>query len=391
MNTIQADVLIVGGGPAGLAAAAELRRLGAGRVLVGDREKEAGGIPRHSNHIGFGIRDMHRFLSGPAYAARYVRLAEKQGVDILTETTITGWQGSACLTATAPNGLSVIQAKAVILATGCRDRPRSARLIPGSRPSGVLTTGALQNFVYLHHQKVGNRAVVVGADHVGFSAVMTLKHAGAQVLAVVTELPRHQSFFHYKLISADRYRVPVLTNMKVTNIVGKRRVECVELTNLVDGSVRQLECDTIVFTGGWIPDYELAFYGGLAIDPKLKGPRVNQRLQTSVKGVFAAGNLIHAAETADIAALSGRYAAQSVIRYLNTDEWGASLPIEYDEPIYWISPGAIAPGALAVPHGTFILRVTQVLARPTLEVWQGERCLWRKQYRQLVPNLPVYG
>ena len=391
MNTLNADVLIVGAGPAGLAAAIELRRLGAGRVMVADREQQAGGIPRHSNHIGFGIRDMRRLLTGPAYAARYVSMAEKSGVDIHTETTITGWQDGTCLTATSPNGLMRIEARAVVLATGCRERPRAARLIPGSRPQGVFTTGALQNFVYLHYQKVGKRAVVVGADHVGFSAVMTLRHAGAEVAALVTDLPRHQSFFQYKLISADRYRVPVLTNMKVTRITGRRRVEAIELTNVVDGSAREIECDTVVFTGSWIPDYELAFYGGLAIDPALKGPRVNQRLQTSAKGVFAAGNVIHAAETADVAALSGRYAARSVMSYLNTGAWEtAALPIEFDEPIAWVSPGLIAPGSFAAPNGSFTLRVSRVLEHPTLAVWQGERRLWSKVYRRLIPNLPVY-
>jgi NADPH-dependent 2,4-dienoyl-CoA reductase/sulfur reductase-like enzyme len=390
VDTLATDILIVGGGPAGLAAAVELRRLGAGRVLVVDREKDAGGIPRHSNHVGFGIRDLYRFMTGPAYAARYVKLAEKHGVDIQTETTVTGWQDGAHLTATSPRGITALEAKAVLLATGCRERPRAARLIPGSRPAGVLTTGALQNFVYLHHERVGKRAVVVGADHVGFSAVMTLKHAGADVLALVTDLPRHQSYFQYKLVITDRYRVPIYTNTRVSCIMGKRRLEALELTNVVDGSVRQIECDTVVFTGGWIPDYELAFYGGVDIDPKLKGPRVNQRLQTSVKGVFAAGNVIHAAETADVAALSGRYAARSIISYVETGAWhSAALPIETAEPLEWVSPSVITPGETAAPNGQFTLRVSRVVERGELMVWQGERCLWRKAQRQLVPNLPV--
>jgi NADPH-dependent 2,4-dienoyl-CoA reductase/sulfur reductase-like enzyme len=251
MNLFETDVLIVGAGPAGLASAIELRKRGVGRVTVVDREREPGGIPRHSDHIGFGLRDMHRFLSGPAYAARYVRLAERAGVDIEVSTTITGWQSETHLTATRPDGLAEFRASAVVLATGCRERPRSARLIPGSRPAGILTTGALQNFVYIHHHPVGKRALVVGADHVGFSAVMTLKHAGADVLGIVTEFPQHQSYFQYKLVSADRYRVPLLTNQKVTNIFGKKRVEAVELTDVRSGAIQTIACDTLVFTGGW--------------------------------------------------------------------------------------------------------------------------------------------
>lgn len=392
MNLFETDVLIVGAGPAGLASAIELRKRGVGRVTVVDREREPGGIPRHSDHIGFGLRDMHRFLSGPAYAARYVRLAERAGVDIEVSTTITGWQSETHLTATRPDGLAEFRASAVVLATGCRERPRSARLIPGSRPAGILTTGALQNFVYIHHHPVGKRALVVGADHVGFSAVMTLKHAGADVLGIVTEFPQHQSYFQYKLVSADRYRVPLMTNQKVTNIFGKKRVEAVELTDVRSGAIQTIACDTLVFTGGWIPDYELAFSGELQIDPNLKGPRINLQMQTSAKGVFAAGNLIHAAETADVAAISGRLAAAKVQDYLNTGKWCASssVPIDYEAPIAWASPQAIDPGAQHAPHGHFILRVSDVLQRPTLLVKQEGRVLWQKSYRSLLPNLPIY-
>lgn len=386
------DVLIVGAGPAGLAAAIELRKLGVGKVMVVDREEQLGGIPRHCNHIGFGIRDMRRLLTGPAYAARYADLAAKYGVDLHTETCITNWTDSTSLTATHPNGLVEINASAVILATGCRERPRSARLIPGSRPAGIFTTGALQNFVYVHHHPVGKRALVVGADHVGFSAVMTLKHAGTQVVAIVTEFPRHQTYTAYKLISADRYRVPLITRQKVTNIFGKKRVEMVELTDVITGISRQIECDTVVFTGGWIPDSELAFWGGLAIDPQSRGPRVDLCLRTSLKGVFAAGNLVHAAETADIAALSGVHVADYVRDYLDSGWWPAvgEIPLEIANPIQWISPQVIHSGPHRAPQGHFTLRVNDVLSRTTLSVWQDDRLLWQRQYRTLIPNLPVY-
>jgi thioredoxin reductase len=392
VQTVTTDVLIVGAGPAGLAGAIELKRLGVGKVLVVDREKEAGGIPRHSNHIGFGIADMHRFLTGPAYAARYVRLAQEHGVELRTETTVTNWQKGTNLSATSPLGLLNIEAQAVLLATGCRERPRAARLIPGNRPQGVFTTGMLQNLVYVQHQSIGKCAVVIGAEHVSFSAVLTLRHAGANVLALVTDFSRHQSFFQYKLISADRYRVPIYTNMRLTHIIGQKRVEAIELTDARDGSVRQIACDTVVFTGDWIPDCELAFYGGLSMDQKSKAPSVNQFLQTSRTGVFAAGNVIHAAETADVAALSGRYAARQVQTYLRNGEWTSqqSLPIQLAEPFAWVSPNRIVRNEPVIPHGHFILRVTKILDHPTVEVWQGSRHLWSRPYRRLIPNLPVY-
>lgn len=392
MKTIETDVVVVGAGPAGLAAAIELRKLNVGEVLVVDREKEAGGMPRHCHHTGFGVRDLHRLMTGPAYARRYAATATKNGVEIATETTITGWQSNTLLTATQPDGLAEIRASAVVLATGCRERPRAARMIPGSRPSGIFTTGSLQNFVYLHHLPVGRRALVVGADHVGFSAVMTLKQTGVDVIAMVTDLPRHQSSFAFKLVSADRYRVPIHVDMEVTEIRGKDRVEAVQLTHRKDGSIRQVECDTIVFTGNWIPDHELSFTGGIEMDPHSKSPRINPMLQTSAEGVFATGNLVHAAETADMAALSGRTAAHSVKAYLATGNWAGqtSLPIEFDAPILWASPAATSPGQNSAPNGHFTLRVAEVVNRPLLRALQGDRVLWQKRYRMMIPNLPVY-
>src|SRR5262249_33876422 len=261
MSLPEVDVVVVGGGPAGLATALALRRLGVARVVVVDREEEAGGIPRHSAHLGFGLRDLHRMLSGPQYAARYVRLAQAAGVEIRTAASVTEWHGPTALSLSTPAGVSTLTGRAVVLATGCRERPRSARLIPGSRPLGVFTTGTVQQLVYLHHQCVGRRAVVIGAEHVSFSALLTLAHGGTQTVAMITEHPRHQTYLPYKWLSATRLRVPILTSTRVTQILGRRRVEAVEITDLRNGSRRSLACDTVVCTGDWVPDNELARRG----------------------------------------------------------------------------------------------------------------------------------
>ncbi|HEY5151745.1 MAG TPA: FAD-dependent oxidoreductase, partial [Mycobacterium sp.] len=162
------DVAIVGGGPAGLAAAADLAARGL-EVVVLERESAAGGIPRHSDHLGYGIRDLRTVLTGPAYARRLVQRAGEAGAQIRTETMVTGWAGQRTLETTSPRGRELIDAGAVILATGARERPRSARLIPGDRPSGVYTTGHLQNVVNIAHRTVGSRAVIVGAELVSYS------------------------------------------------------------------------------------------------------------------------------------------------------------------------------------------------------------------------------
>ncbi len=207
--------VIVGGGPAGLAAAIELRSLEITPVTVIERERDAGGIPRHSDHTGFGLRDLRTVLTGPRYAERYRELAAYAGVDVVTETMVTDWGEDRQLKLTGPGGRTTIEPPAVVLATGCRERPRSARLVPGDRPAGVMTTSTLQQLVHLRGERVGRRAVIVGAEHVSFSAVATLAHAGASVAGLATELPRHQTLAAFRVGAAARYRAPVWTRTGV--------------------------------------------------------------------------------------------------------------------------------------------------------------------------------
>ncbi len=256
------DVIVVGGGPAGLACALELRQRGVSDVVVLDREERAGGIPRHCAHQGFGVRDLRRALSGPAYARRYVELAERAGVDIRTETMVTGWSRDGSLEVTAPESRESLRAAAIVLATGCRERPRPTRLVPGSRPEGVLTTGLLQQLVELRSPRIGTRAVIVGAEHVSFSALLALVHAGVKVAGMATELPRHQSLPGAALGAALCYRVPLWTRTVLTEIRGLPRVEEVELHDVSTGRTRAVACDTVVFTADWIPDHELSSCAG---------------------------------------------------------------------------------------------------------------------------------
>jgi len=379
-------VAIVGGGPAGLAAAVGLRRLGVAEVVVIEREREAGGIPRHARHQGFGLRDLRRPLSGPAYARRHVELARAGGAELLLETMVTGWTADGSLELTGPGGRSTMSPAAVVLATGCRERPRSARLVPGSRPDGVLTTGALQQLVYLEGLPAGRRALVVGAEHVSFSAIMTLAHGGARTVALVTDLPRHQSLAAFRLGALARYRVPVWTGTRVSAIHGRPRVEAVELTALAGREVRTIECDTVVFSADWIPDHELAAMAGVELDPDTRGPAVDAALRTSSPGVFAAGNVIHGAEQADVAALSGRHAAAGVARYLRDGDWPRHrTPVVCEDPLGWIAPNVVA-GPERPGRDRFALRASEFLQRPRVAIAQGERELWSGRVARVMPG-----
>jgi len=327
---------------------------------------------------------------------------------------VTGWStgpdGSHTVTVTSPAGPETVQATAVLLATGCRERPRTARLVPGDRPAGVMTTGELQQRVYLGGERLAGRALVVGAEHVSFSAAMTLAHAGADVVALVTEYERQQSYAAFRLGAAVRWRVPVWTSCAVRRIAGRGRLEGVEVADVRTGVARFVPCEVVVFTGDWIPDHELARLAGLAMDPGTRGPAVDTTLATSAPGVFAAGNLVHAAETADVAALSGRHAARHIAAALAAGSPGSPgslgspgspgspgsgppavrLPVLVEPPLRWISPNMVGGSGPPPPLGRFVLRSADFRRTVRLEVRQDGRLLARSRPARLIPGRPVH-
>jgi thioredoxin reductase len=323
------------------------------------------------------------------------------------------------VTLTSAGGIETVRAAAVLLATGCQERPRAARLVPGDRPAGVMTTGELQQRVYLGHERLAGRALVIGAEHVSFSAAVTLAHAGARVVALVTEYERQQSYAAFRVGAALRWRVPVWTACAVRRVIGQGRLAGVEVADVRTGAARFVPCDTVVFTGDWIPDHELARLAGLAMDPGTRGPVVDTTLETSAAGVFAAGNLVHAAETADIAALSGRHAARHIAAFLGAGSSGRRSsearssearssearssgaesragssairrPVLVEPPLAWISPNAITAGRAAPPLGRFVLRSGEFRHGVRLEARQDGRLLARSRQIRLVPGRPAH-
>ena len=393
MSASARDIAIVGSGPTGLSAAIELAHRGLGaRVVVLERDVAAGGIPRHTDHLGFGARDLHRLLSGPAYAARLLSLASGAGVEVRTAATVVGWDDNrddgdgrgVRLRVHDATGVHPLDAAAVVLATGTRERPRAARLVPGTRPLGVHTTAAVQQLVALHGIAPGRRAVIVGAEHVSFSAIDTLAHGGCRTVALITAHDRHQSYAPLVWATAGRRRVPVLTSVGIANIDGARRVSAVVLT---DG--RRIECDTVVFSGDWVPETDLARRAGVALDPGSRAPLVDAGLRTNRTGVFCAGNLVHGALQADWCALDGRHVAASVGRWLVDATWpAAGAPIDAVEPLRWSSPHRLVPGE-TLPQGRLVLCAGAALGYAPIEVRQAGRIVWRGRPRTpIAPGRP---
>lgn len=296
------DVLVVGAGPAGLAAAARLAAGGAGRVEVLEREQEAGGVARHCVHGGFGT--WTRPLTGPAYARLLVEAAATAGAVVRTGITALDWSGPLALATVGERGPETVTARAVVLATGAYERPRAARLIPGTRPAGVRTGGELQQAVHRYRQPIGERVVVVGAEDVSYAAAWTVRAAGAELVAMVTDRPRADSL--RALDARLRARVPLLTGTTVTEILGHEQLSGVRIRHH-DGRAGVLPCDTVVFTGDFAPENQLTRHARLTLTD---GPFTDR------PGVFTAGGLRHPGQNARTAAREGARTGRAALEWL---------------------------------------------------------------------------
>lgn len=289
------DVIVVGAGPAGLAAAVALRRRGMRHVVALDREPEAGGVPRHCGHPPFGMREFHRVLSGPSYARRVVEQAHASGVDIRHGHHVTALLPDGEIELVAGGSPRRIRARRVILALGVREAPRSARLVSGTTAAGVMTTGALQSSVYLGRLTPCRRPVIVGTELVSFSALLTARKAGARPAAMLE---------HGRRITARRpadglarlLGVPIHFDVEDLCIEGAPRVEAVRFHQ--GGEDCWIPCDSVVFTGSFVPEAALIRTSHLALDPATGGPVVDQFGRLTDPAYFAAGNLLHPVETA---------------------------------------------------------------------------------------------
>ncbi|MDX2495045.1 MAG: NAD(P)/FAD-dependent oxidoreductase [Desulfuromusa sp.] len=284
------DVVIIGAGPAGLSAATTLKKAGIESVLVLEREAEAGGIPRHCAHPPYGIREYKRLLTGPTYAKKLVETARNAGVNIALKNTVTNLESGGVITVASPEGMRKLTAKRVLLATGIRETPRSARLVSGDRALGICNTGTLQSMFYLKNMIPFHCPVVVGTEIVSFSALSTCKKAGIQPVAMLEEgqRPIVRWPIHY---STRFFGVPLLLNTQIVKILGKDRVHAVQVMDK-DGNGREIACDGVLFTGQFTPESALARMSHLELDYETGSPVVDQSGRCSDPVYYAAGNVL---------------------------------------------------------------------------------------------------
>ncbi len=286
-------------------------------------------------------------------------------------------------------GRASLTARALVLATGCRERPRAARLVPGTRPAGVLTTGWLQRAVYLAGQQPGTRAVVVGAEHVSYSAVMTLAHAGCATVAMVTDRPTHTSYTAFDLGARTSLPVPSADPHDRQRHPGRRPRDGRRGHRPRHRRYSVIECDTVVFTGDWVAENELPRRLGVVMNKASSGPAVDGSFRTTEPGVFAVGNLLHPASTADRCALDGRSAAAAVAEWAggSAPAWRSrGIDITVDGPALWVVPSVITHRA---DESQLLLQVTRPLTRPRVTVTQSGRELWSGRLPWAAPTRPA--
>ena len=380
MNPRDASVVIVGAGPAGLAAAASLAAHGVRGVLVVDRDDAAGGLPRFCHHPGFGWEFTRRLESGPRFARRLVAALDPAAVTVATRTSALSIAAGPELELVGPAcGHVRLRPRVLILATGVRERPRSARMVPGRRPErGILTTGQLQQMVARGVAVQGRRAVVVGTEHVAFSVLLTARRAGLQIVAMAGGEDRVMSYAGAGWI-ARALGVPVHLSSVVEDIDGDERVEAVVLRGAV--GTHRVACDTVVFTGEFVPDAAVLLGSDIETDAATAGPVVDQFGRTTARGVFAAGNLLRAVESSGRAAIEGARVGANAAAHLRGElDWpieAAALRIApqlaYLMPQRWAVGGDRCPAAQGLPIS---LRSRVDIPRARLRLDQAGELRW---------------
>jgi NADPH-dependent 2,4-dienoyl-CoA reductase/sulfur reductase-like enzyme len=352
METIRKDVVIIGGGPAGLASALELYRRGIKDIVLIERDETLGGILNQCIHDGFGLIRFGETLTGPEYASRFIQDIREGNLPVHSGAMVVDLTRDKELTVASREGWHKYQARAVILAMGCRERTRGALSIPGSRPAGIYTAGVAQNLVNMKNIMVGKRVVILGSGDIGLIMARRLTLEGAKVLAVVEKLPYSSGLPRNISQCLDDFGIPLLLNHTVTRIVGKHRLERVYVSELdregrvKKGKTQRIDCDTLILSVGLIPENELSLDAGIELYPPTGGPLVDEHLQTTVEGVFACGNVLHVHDLVDYVSDEGERAARSVARYLDSPKGleKCTVPVHRGDGIRYVLPQYISAG-----------------------------------------------
>ena len=389
------DLVILGGGPAGLAAAVAAWEAGIRNMLILERDRELGGILNQCIHNGFGLHTFHQELTGPEYAQRFVSQVQQLGIPYKLNTMVLALDPDKTVTAMNPtDGLFQLHPKAVVLAMGCRERPRGALNIPGTRPAGIYTAGTAQRLVNMEGQLPGRECVILGSGDIGLIMARRMTLEGAHVQVVAELMPYSGGLKRNIVQCLDDFGIPLKLNHTVVDIQGKERVEGVTLARVengkpVPGTEETYACDTLLLSCGLIPENELTRQAGAAMNPVTNGPLVNESLETSIPGVFAAGNVLHVHDLVDYVSQEAAAAGRNAARYIQEGPSSGeeALSIHCQNGIRYCVPAAIRPHAPDADSTlTLRMRVDGVYQNKAIVLRQGQQVLLRRKRRVLAPG-----
>jgi NADPH-dependent 2,4-dienoyl-CoA reductase/sulfur reductase-like enzyme len=389
------DLIVIGGGPAGLSAAYEAYNNGIENILILERDKELGGILNQCIHNGFGVHSFKEELTGPEYAQRYVEMLQSTKVSTKLDTMVLSIDNDGDIkkveAINMEEGYLSLETRAIILSMGCRERTRGAIQIPGARPSGVFTAGTAQRYVNMEGYMVGKKVVILGSGDIGLIMARRMTLEGAKVEACVELMPYSNGLNRNIVQCLDDYNIPLLLAHTITDIVGKHRLEAVviqkvdENRNPIPGTEQTIECDTLLLSVGLIPENEITKNAGIAIDPRTSGPIVNEAMETNVKGIFACGNVVHVHDLVDFVSEEGKKAGLSASRFIKNEllEGQAVTEIKNGQRVNYTVPQKIRLENI-LDGQEIMFRVSNVFKNVNITVRNQEGELIKKLRRPVV-------
>lgn len=388
------DVIVVGGGPAGLAAALSAKENGAEQVLILERDEELGGILNQCIHNGFGLHHFKEELTGPEYAGRFIQQLEGTGIQVMLGAMVleVNAQAHTVQAISKTLGYRLLRGKSILLAMGCRERTRGAIGIPGTRPAGVFTAGAAQRYVNMEGYMVGKRVLILGSGDIGLIMARRMTLEGAKVLACVEVMPYSGGLMRNIVQCLQDYDIPLYLSHTIIDIQGKDRVERAVVAKVdenrrpIPGTEMVFDCDTILLSVGLIPENELTSGAHITLDPRTKGPVVFENMETSAPGVFACGNVVHVHDLVDFVTAESQRAGAAAARYASgqTND-GLAVEIQNGEGVGYTVPQKVRPAAVDKKLEIFF-RVRRVYGNSAVVVESGGVPLARFKREHLAPG-----